>query len=195
MADSLFQKLEYEAFRKGIVPRTKNSMEWFRNKARNLRNVNRESLLKDPALQRARRPMLGDMCMFFYDPKTKDQLPYYDKFPLVVIVDNAPGGFYGLNLHYLPPPLRAKFLDALIQASSGGQDEGSKFRARYRVLKASQKMKLYKPTLKRYLTSHVKGRIAKVDGPEWEIAVFLPVQQFEKANVNKVYADSRRMLR
>ena len=195
MADSLFQKLEYEAFRSGIRPRSQESMAWFRNKARNLRNVNREALIKDPALARARRPMLGDMLMYFYDPKTKDKLPYYDTFPLTIVVDNAPGGFYGLNLHYLPPTLRAKFLDALIETSSGGQDEGSKLRARYNLLKSSRKMRYFEPCFKRYLTRHIKGNIAKIDGPEREIAVFLPVQRFEKANVNKVYADSRKILR
>ena len=27
------------------------------------------------------------MYTFFYDPKTKEKLPYYDRFPLVLILD------------------------------------------------------------------------------------------------------------
>ena len=40
---NLFQKLEYEAFRAGITPRSKESREWFRKKARSMR-VNRGSI-------------------------------------------------------------------------------------------------------------------------------------------------------
>ena len=52
--------------------------------------------------------------MYFYDPKTKDTLPYYDRFPLTIMVGPAPKGFYGLNLHYLPLDIRARFLDSLL---------------------------------------------------------------------------------
>ena len=34
--ESLFRELEIEAFRAGITPRTKKSIEWFRDKARQL---------------------------------------------------------------------------------------------------------------------------------------------------------------
>ena len=34
--ESLFKQLEFEAFRAGITPRTKQSIEWFRNKARQM---------------------------------------------------------------------------------------------------------------------------------------------------------------
>ena len=47
--------------------------------------------------------------------KHKETLPFYDSFPLVIIIGKAKGGFLGMNLHYLPPTLRAKFLDALME--------------------------------------------------------------------------------
>ena len=34
--ESLFKQLEFEAFRAGITPRTKESINWFRNKARQM---------------------------------------------------------------------------------------------------------------------------------------------------------------
>ena len=33
------------------------------------------------------------MYTFFYDPKTKDKLPYYDRFPVVIINEIYPDGF------------------------------------------------------------------------------------------------------
>jgi hypothetical protein len=53
---------------------------------------------EEPLKTNADRGGVGSMQMFFYDPKTKETLPYYDTFPLVVVVGPAEGGFYGLNL-------------------------------------------------------------------------------------------------
>jgi len=91
---NLFQTLELEAFRKGINPRTKESRAWFRNRASALRNVNRNQLMKEDPLSLKTRFEPGAMAMFFYDPKTKEKLPYYDSFPLVVVVDGADGGLW-----------------------------------------------------------------------------------------------------
>lgn len=44
---NLFQTLELEAFRKGITPRTRESMTWFRQRAHRIRRVNRRALMKE----------------------------------------------------------------------------------------------------------------------------------------------------
>ena len=49
--------------------------------------------------------------MFFYDPKFKKTLPYYDTFPLVLPLETYNDGFLGINMHYLPIPLRVNLLD------------------------------------------------------------------------------------
>ena len=58
---NLFQTLEIEAFRAGIQPRTKESIEWFRKKARELyrgRVVNRSKLMQEEELELKNRPLL-----------------------------------------------------------------------------------------------------------------------------------------
>lgn len=194
MAESLFQKLEAEALRKGIVPHTRNAAEWFKNQLRGLK-VDPSTVIKDERLIRENTPNVGDMYMFFYDPKTKKKLPYYDTFPLVVLLEPTKDGFYGLNLHYLSLPLRAKFLDALLETAKGERTSKSHFAIRMSVLKSVQRMKYYKPCIKRYLTSHVDSRIMKVQPTDWEMATFLPVQQFEKANATRVWRDSGKKIR
>ncbi len=191
---NLFQKLEIEAFRKGITPRSKESMAWFRNKAQKL-SPSRRDLLRDEGLSLKNRPRVGDMFMYFYDPKTKDTLPYYDRFPLTILVDRAPKGFYGLNLHYLPLDVRAKFLDALLDNLTNKRyDESTRFRLSYEMLKGASKLKAFRPCFKRYLSAHVRSRFAKVEAPEWEIAAFLPTADFEKASSAEIYRDSRRKM-
>lgn len=191
---NLFYNLEIEAFRKGLTLRTKESREWFRRRVANLR-PNRSQLMKEEPIQLKNKGIVGNMYMFFYDPKTKETLPYYDSFPLVIVVGPAEGGFYGLNLHYLPPTLRAKFLDSLLEITNNKlYDESTKFQVSYNMLQRAAKMKYFKPCFKHYLNSHVKSRFAMVEAPEWEIATFLPTADWQKGNAAAVYKDSKRMI-
>jgi len=192
---NLFQKLELAAFRKGITPRTAESRAWFQKQAGYLGRINNNALLKEPALKTESDQIPGGMFMYFYDPKTKATLPYYDKFPLTIIVGPAAGGFTGLNLHYLPMVLRAKLLDALMDITSDKKyDDNTKFNLSYNTLKKASKMRYFKPCFKRYLTANVKSRFARVPASEWEIATFLPTASFEKESKTTVWADSRGMI-
>ena len=191
---NLFQKLEFEAFRAGITPRSKESRDWFRKKARSMR-VNRSQLMQEDEIQLRTRSVTGAMFMFFYDPKHKKTLPYYDSFPLIIAVGPAEGGFVGLNLHYLPIALRAKFLDGLMDTTNNKKyDESTKFAISYSMLKSASKLKYFKPCYKHYLTKHVRGKLALVPAPEWEIATFLPTADFQKASTSTIYGQSRSMI-
>tara|TARA_B100000405_G_scaffold293925_1_gene246622 strand:+ start:988 stop:1572 length:585 start_codon:yes stop_codon:yes gene_type:complete len=192
---NLFQTLELEAFRKGITPRTEESMAWFRRRAYRIRRVNRQEIMREEPVTLKKGIAGGGMFMYFYDPKWKDKLPYYDRFPLTVIVENAPGGFYGLNLHYLNPLLRAKLLDGLLETINNKRyDDSTKFQLNYKMLKNASKLKAFKPCFKHYLLDHVKSRFAHVPAPEWEIATFLPMADWKKTSPGSVYRDSKRMI-
>ena len=192
---NLFRNLEQQAFKAGITPRTQQSREWFRKKAAGLRRINRNALMREKELISSPKHIIGSMQMFFYDPKTKDTLPYYDTFPLSIIIGPADGGFMGLNLHYLPPILRAKFLDSLLDlASNKTYDEDTKFNIRYSMLKRAAKFRYFKPCIKHYLSSNVRSRFSTVTATEWEIATFLPTAQWKKSNSSNVYSQSRRMI-
>lgn len=134
------------------------------------------------------------MFMFFYDAKHRKTLPYWDAFPLIIAVGPAKNGFYGLNLHYLPIPLRAKFLDGLMDSTNNRKfDETTKFEIEYSYLKRASKMKYFEPCFKHYLRKQVEGKLALVPAPEWEIATFLPMAQWQ-GDKNRVYSDSRKMI-
>ena len=171
---NLFSDLEIAAFRAGITPRTKESIAWFRKKAAQLGQVTGGTIFRDEQvkMKASLRNPVGNMYMFYYNAKYRNTLPYFDAFPLVVITQMAEGGFFGLNLHYLPPVMRAKALNGLL-----GSD--------------GLPAKYYKPTIHRYLTSQVRSKFALIDKPEWEIATFLPAAQWRGAGVGKVYRDSR----
>ncbi len=71
-------------------------------------------VLSGNADQLVTKVMPGRLYMYAYDPKMKKELPYYDRFPLVFPFSKTQDGFIGLNMHYLPYPLRVGLLDKLI---------------------------------------------------------------------------------
>ena len=77
------------------------SASWYRNAVQGIvQKATATGLMRSGKLNS--RPSAGRLNMYFYDPKTKKKLPYYDTFPLVLPVDTFRGGFVGLNFHYLP---------------------------------------------------------------------------------------------
>jgi len=195
MAKSLFDKYRDAAAKAGVEPRTQESYKWFIEKMKTLRTINRTTVLRDPNLIKKNKPLAGRMYMYFYDPKTKDTLPYYDRFPLILMVGPAPGGFYGLNLHYLAPVLRAKMLDGLISITNNKRfDETTKVKLNYNLLTSVKKLRWYEPCFKRYLLTNVKKQMVMVEASEWETAVFLPTEDFAKANKRKVWRESKKMI-
>ena len=100
-----------------------------------------------------------------------------------------------MNLHYLPPVLRAKFFDNLTEFTNNKKyDESTRFRLMYSFLKNSSKLEFFKPCFKRYLTSQVESRITEVPATEWEVALFLPTDKFVKNSRNTVWRKSRAMI-
>jgi hypothetical protein len=193
---SLFQKLEAEAYRKGLSARTSESRAWFRKRIKAMGNINQNTLLKDDYLVTKSRPTPGRMFMFAYDPKHKETLPYYDTFPLILMVGPAENGFYGLNLHYLPPLIRAKLLDKLMETANNQRfDETTKLKINYNLLSSVAKFREFEPCFKYYLTEHVQSKIVMVQPPEWDIAIFLPTEQFQKKGNNYVWRESKRIYR
>lgn len=189
---NLFDTLQAGAQRAGITARTKESKDWFRRKVNQLGDIRPREILKDEALDPASNQIAGSMYMYFYDPKHKKTLPYYDKFPMVIMVEPAPGGFYGLNLHYLSPTVRARFLDALMDTAPKKITDKSRLKLRYDLLQSTKKFKEFEPCFKHYLTSQIKGRPVRVPMSEWEIAIFLPVEQFKKVKKETVWRYSRK---
>jgi hypothetical protein len=176
-------------------------MDWFRAKAQ---SVNKASITTSKFLNEHGRMsaawMPGNMYMMVYDPKGKDTLPYYDNFPLILPYKKVPGGFYGLNLHYLPPVLRAKLMDALWQDRLTNQrfDHTTKMKLgprAYHILKASARYHWFSPCVKHYLDGHVRSQFILIHPQEWQAALFLPCEQFKKATKEKVWRDSRNKIK
>lgn len=181
----------------GKVPaKTIAARNWYREKGRTSLTT-RLSFTTQAGRERTLSGVsVGEFSFFYYDPKTKADLPYYDTFPLVMPMEMYNDGFLGLNFHYLPLAFRAKLMDALYTISSDKRfDDKTKIKAKYQLLKSLTKFRFFRPCVKRYLYSHVRSHFFYIEPKEWDIALFLPWQNFKKASQSKVWADSLRMIR
>ena len=191
MAEQSFLDTLKDAIRKNEgTPKTRNAAQWVRRKMGALRaelkNKFSQADTADEfyAKSKKSKPTTispGVMAAYFYDPKTKQQMKYYDRFPLIMCVQMYNNGFLGLNFHYLPPMLRANLMDNLDKAKSLNW-------------KALIKIKQIKPTVKRYLWSHISSKVVLIDDDEKNIALFLPTERFKKENKLVVWNDSRSMI-
>jgi hypothetical protein len=146
---------------------------------------------EDPSSIKA-RIIPGNLYMYVYDPKTKADLPYYDRFPLVFPYATAPGGFMGLNMHYLPYPLRIRLLDRLMVFKNNDKMDGTtRLKYSWSIIAGVSKFKMAEPCIKHYLLPHVKTAFKKVDVNDWATAMLLPVERFVKAPKEKVWKDSQ----
>jgi len=197
MAARLFDDILLKGIRSGQMPaRTGAAREWFREKAKSVGKVDETRILRDNKDRYKNRVTAGKMYFFIYDAKHKDTLPYYDKFPLIFPVQRTPNGFYGINLHYLPLKLRAQLMDALYDITNNDRyDDTTKLKLSYGVLKGAEKFSLFKPTFKRYLTSHVRSRFIEIHPSEWDVALFLQAEQFQGARKTTVWKDSKNIIR
>lgn len=199
MVAYIFEPILTRGEKLGILPSMeKASSTWFRGQA--AKTVASPQRMIRADIERFRPyPLLGNMYLFAYDPKYKDTLPYYDRFPLVIPFEGtrtvgksgAGGGFYGLNLHYIPPRLRARLLDALYEyTNSDTLDEKTKFRISYNILNRVSKLKYFRPCVKQYLFSHLRSKFFHIDPKEWNMAIMLPLDRFVGSNKTTIYRES-----
>jgi hypothetical protein len=194
----IFDNILIQGARQGIIPaRTVAARDWYRSAAGKLMsNISPGVFEKRTDEARKVSSMeFGYMYAFRYDPKTKNDLPYYDTFPLIFPVRMDSDGFLGINFHYLPPVLRAKLMNALYSTLTNKKyDDTTKVKISYSILQSASKYRYFKPMLKKYLRSHVRSQFLEVQVNEWDIAIFLPTESFRKADTGRVWEESRKQI-
>lgn len=151
--------------------------DWFIGKARTAAGY-RKNIVSNTERGRS-TTVVGRMYFFYYDAKTKDKLPMWDRFPLVLPIERYGTGFLGLNLHYLDVGARQALLGQLMKYKNNNKmNETTKLRLSYDLLQSTKASKMAAPCIKRYLFSQVRSQFVEVTADEWDQAIQLPVQQF-----------------
>ena len=197
-----------DAVRSGTVGKeVKRSAQWFQDKIKGLKGEVRNRFSSTNAAKFYResekisdvifqkRASLGDLFCYYYNPKHKNTmrrsrkdgklypvLPYYDMFPMIMLLSAEKETFLGINFHYLRPKWRAILLDRVTAKIGGGIPKWSKLR----------KIRQIAPTIKRYRFDHIMRKVVPIEEDEQEIAIFLPTERFKKAGKANVWSDSER---
>jgi hypothetical protein len=197
-AQNFFKTVRETRSADGVRERTAASKSWLLKNAEALyndRGMNRNDLLSPYGGAKNRDKIIGRLYMFVYEPKHRQTLPYYDRFPVVFILGPYDDGFLGLNMHYLPPRIRLSLFNSLMKlASNANLTDRTRLKLSYELIAGISTYRYAMPCIKRYLTSHIRSRVAEIPADEWDIALFLPTENFAKTSMEKVWSDSRKKI-
>jgi len=139
--ESKLTTLAEEKKQAGLKTMSKDSIAWLKEKIVEIKRPDKISAaIRGETFRKANQFKIGMMYCFFYDPKTKDDLPYWDKFPVVLVLERYNDGFLGLNLHYLPIKYRMAFLSKLMRfAQLTAEDDIKRMRISYEILNSAKR--------------------------------------------------------
>ena len=189
----------------------KNSIKWFVDKIKQMRKqktVDDEvDLKKQSSLKQFSKKMnIGYIYTHVYNPKFKEELPFYDVIPLWSPVKIMSDRIMGFNFHYLPPRYRKAFLDDYTeylskeakragyksltelspsQISLWGRDYMSD--AYLRATKGPGN--LLRACVRTYLYSHVQSKFLPVNITEWYNVYYLVLPKFMKKSDSYIYKE------
>jgi len=147
-------------------------------------------------------------------PKTKDELPFYDAmplfFPLQVVKGSDGALLHSLNLHYLPPNLRLKFLkeieilvrkdaemkgyepDELSTYPKGNLTRSvGRYVAKVYQYGGGSAGAMIRAAYRSYFFSRMRGKLKYIPVTEWEKAGRLILPVWRKAGPAEVYKEVR----
>jgi hypothetical protein len=177
----IVKKYKELARRASISRGTTESINWFRSRIRkDASNRSFEAVTK--GFRPIDRPRIGSMVTYMYDPKWKKTLPYYDTQPLIILVERNRDGWYGVNMHYLPPKIRAELLLDIGWVQK---------RPLAQLAKGLERSDYLKHACKKYLTKQASSMVV-IPKEEWEIVIQLPFEAFEKTTNEKIWRKARK---
>jgi hypothetical protein len=177
----------------------RQSLDWFTMQIKALnRSTYRQSRLMGETSRMTTYPVPGRMYLYQYDAITKDDLPYWDKFPCIFYIDklskNGHNYWYGLNLHYLPPPMRLKLLISLYDLANNDRfDATTRLKLTYDILMRLSRAKNLGAdfAFKMYRDDGLESKFLEIPSSSWPMVALLPTEQFQKASKQKVWHDAK----
>ena len=173
----LITKYQKLAVQSNLSDNTKKSKESYARKVSQESTIhNIDRLVK--GLETPRRIQTGTMLIYEYLAKGSGFLPYWDRHPLVFVLQVNLDGWTGVNLHYMHPIMRSKlFYDMDKRKVEFGENE------------------ITRSATKKYLASKVVGRVKEVPSSMWEVVSQMPFENFQNSNKYSVWKDTNRKLK
>jgi hypothetical protein len=185
----VLQKIEQAWKRNNPSAQKRNnekSLNWFRNYVgKSFNKIGTGVMFRDRSLWGS-APQMGKLQFFEYDALHKEDLPVWDRYPLIFpfaayTSKEGKAIFLGLNMHYLPPALRMVAFKALLKLRSEKRyRKNTRLEMEWSTLKAMSESKYFAHAVHAYRMDHVKSVFVEIPSVSWELALFLPLARFQK---------------
>lgn len=183
---NIFEKDKYLDHRISLEQAMGKSASWYQKKIAALRTISPTQIMKDKEEYRT-KPIKGEIYVYYYLPKHKDTLPYWDMFPMVLFLGMDKDGALGMNFHYIRPAHRILLLDEIKKHGRGPK----KTIITYDILSSFARSKYAEPTIKRYLWSQFGTPLRRIAVADIPTALLVPCEKFYKLDKNKVWKQYR----
>lgn len=189
----LKDKFQKAASKQGMEVLSQESLQWFYDFTKKFAKTATFGKMKDEG-KIATRIVPGRLYLYKYDPKTKEDMPYYDAMPLVLVTGVTPQGWYGINFHYMPPKARFKIMEALLETlNNPAYTDHFKMKINWekavRIARGVGANRYLQHSIKQYLGNHLTSSMIELHPEAWEMALFLPLQKFKKKGSSFVWKD------
>jgi hypothetical protein len=167
-----------------------SALKWLRDSMRGVNKTGKvtdySDFLKDTT-KNIKRKLPGQVLLFKYKPSTRTRI--FDRYPLVLVTGIGGGGFYGINLHYIPPKDRFKMI-MLMNTLMLNPKETDPHRIRIKIMSILNKKIFAKYTgvvFNQYNVSNIIGKPKITTPEEWTQFAFLPM--FKGISPSKLYSE------
>ena len=173
----------------------KKSTAWFQEQIKFLstKKITPNRVMFESSPELSSKLVPGLPTFFYYDPKYKDTLPFYDQFPLVLPFHSDAESFTGLNLHYLDYKPRMMLFQELLKITGNrALHENNKIKYSWKIVQAAANSGFAQHCVKKYLKTHVKSPFCPIAPEFWHTAIMLPVQRFVGASKESIWSKTSR---
>lgn len=179
-----------------ITPdKVKKQKKWFDDQVKSMatKKITPNRVMLEEGMHLTSTLTPGKLFFFYYDPKHKETLPYYDQFPLVIPFAKEKGAFRGLNLHYLDYQMRMALFNELLKVTGNQKlTPSSKIKYSWGIVKNMAKLAPAQACVKMYLDNHVVQPFCEIPHEFWHTAMMLPVQRFVGSSKESIWAEAKR---
>ena len=100
-----------------------------------------------------------------YNPKGLGKLPIFDQYPLMIPLDIRGSIMMGINMHWIPGPLRLKFLEVILAMQEKSINKNI-FRLWYNTVKYQPALQFSLVAVRKYYLSRCSG-VHIIPNEEW----------------------------
>lgn len=177
------------------------ALKWFQREVSKNTKVNGNRLFTDQSNYKKIEgggAMIGKMYLYKY--KAVDT-GIWDALPLVFFFNMSTSNdgyslLHGVNVHYLPLPLRTKFLLELMKLKTS-KKKGAKARLRmtWNLIKGVSKSNAYKGAVHTYRVDRIKSQLIEIPMYNWNVVNYLRIAKFQNGNEQDAFNQTSRRIK